>query len=328
MRGYGLDFNPTKDFVLSKVSQEQIMTYYLGVPVSLGTLFRSPLRADKNPTCGFAYTGAGKLMLRDFGGHFWGDCFDVVCHMFGCSFNEALRIVSKDMNLMANSIPKISLLNRPTPRKLFEYSTRHRWSEVDKDYWLGHKIHAKTLRKFHTSPVHIAWIDKKIVYRYSQSDPCYAYFVRMGSDGIARIKFYFPLRGKGQVRFMGNCDANDLFGFDNLPPSGELLIITKSAKDVMALYELGFHSIGVQAESMIFGEHIFEELSSRFSRIITLFDFDHAGVTLTNRFRQRYGTEYRFLTNGRFGTKNYHAKDIAQYNSFNSNTIQLIKENL
>lgn len=328
MRGYGLDFNPTRDFVLAHVSQEQIMTYYLGVEVQLHSQFRSPLRADNNPTCGFAYTARGKLMFRDFAGHFWGDCFDVACHVRCCSFKDVLPIIVRDFNLINNTTRHSDLSDSPKPRKLFEYSIRHKWSELDKDYWLGHKIHSKTLQKFHVSPVHIAWIDKKIVYRYNPSDPCYAYFVKMGKDGIARIKFYFPFRDRSKIRFMGNCDKNDLMGYDSLPPSGDLLIVTKSLKDVMAFDELGFNSVSVQAESMIFDNHIFEELKSRFPRIITLFDFDHAGVNLTNQFRKKFDTEYRFLTNGRFGTVDYHAKDISQYNSFNSNTIQLINNNL
>ena len=115
------------------------------------------------------------------------------------------------------------------------------------------------------------------------------------------------------TRFMGNCGANDLFGYDNLPDTGDLLIITKSLKDVMVLHELGIPSIAVQAESMVFGDSIFKELSSRFRRIITLFDFDHAGIRLTNIFRKLYSTGHRFLTDGRFRSIDYGAKDISDY---------------
>ena len=38
--------------ILNKVSQEQLMEHYLGIPVKKG-LFKSPLRRDKNPTCAF-----------------------------------------------------------------------------------------------------------------------------------------------------------------------------------------------------------------------------------------------------------------------------------
>lgn len=332
MAEYGINFIPTKDFVLSRVSQEQIMTYYLGIPVELGTHFRSPLRADTNPTCGFAYTGLGKLMFRDFGGHFWGDCFDVVCHIKNCNFQTCLETISADMNLIQSVKRSAIFQNSRRGRKVFAFRRRNFWSETDKDYWLQYHIHSKTLRKFHVFPIYLGWIDERIVYRYKESDPCYAYFIREDKSGVERIKFYFPLRSKskGEVRFMGNCDNDDIFGYDNLPDNGELLIITKSLKDVMVLHELGFVSIGVQAESMGFKKGIFDELKSRFRRIITLFDFDHTGVNLTNFFRKNYGSEYRFLTNGRFKSVNYHAKDIADYTRSNNPNlaIQLINANL
>ena len=39
----------TKDYLLSKYSQETYMEYYLGIPVKKG-LFKSPLRIDDHPT--------------------------------------------------------------------------------------------------------------------------------------------------------------------------------------------------------------------------------------------------------------------------------------
>ncbi len=327
---YGINFIPTKDFVLSRVSQEQIMSYYLGIQIELDTQFRSPLRSDSNPTCGFAYASNGKLMFRDFSGHFWGDCFDVVCHIKGCNFQQALNIVCNDLNIIKTVKTAANFQDSRKDRKVFAFRQRGFWSEVDKDYWLQYHIHSKTLRKFHVFPIYLGWIDGRIVYRHKESDPCYAYFVRTDENGVERIKFYMPLRKKGETRFMGNCDANDIFGYDVLPDTGDLLIITKSLKDVMVLHELGFVSIGVQAESMGFSKNVFDELSSRFKRIITLFDFDNAGVTLTNFFRKNYGSEYRFLTNGKFKTIDFGAKDIADFNKQNNpnTTLQLINSYL
>lgn len=46
-----LEFEPTitKQYLLDRASQETYLEYYLGIPVKKG-LFKSPLRADNNPT--------------------------------------------------------------------------------------------------------------------------------------------------------------------------------------------------------------------------------------------------------------------------------------
>jgi hypothetical protein len=55
----------TKEFLLSKYSEETYMTHYLGIPVKKG-LFKSPLRGDKTPTCSFFRNKSGELIFKDF----------------------------------------------------------------------------------------------------------------------------------------------------------------------------------------------------------------------------------------------------------------------
>lgn len=57
----------TKEMILSKVSEEQLMEHYLGIPVRKG-LFKSPLRQDNNPTCAFYRNASGDLIFKDFSG--------------------------------------------------------------------------------------------------------------------------------------------------------------------------------------------------------------------------------------------------------------------
>ena len=55
----------TKEFLLSKNSEETYMSYYLGIPVKKG-LFRSPLRSDAHTTCSFFRGHSGNLYFKDF----------------------------------------------------------------------------------------------------------------------------------------------------------------------------------------------------------------------------------------------------------------------
>jgi hypothetical protein len=328
---YGIDITPSKEFILSKVSEEQIMSYYLGVEVTFGSRIKSPLRNDRTPTCAFFFSG-GKLKFRDYAGHIHGDCFDIVCKVRNCNFRDALEHIIKDMDLISKNqacIPDKEEVIKSQSRTVIKVRKRTYWTETDKDFWLSYGIHSKTLKKFNVFPLHIAWVNDSKVYTHKDQDPCYAYYVKTDDTGLERIKLYLPLRTKEsthKLRFMGNCGVNDIFGYSQLPAKGKLLIITKSLKDVMVLDELGFNSVGVQSETSMFGKELFNELSSRFDTIVTLFDFDYTGVLLSNKFRQTYHTQPYFLTNGRFGSKDYQAKDISDYNKLHnsSHTKQLL----
>ena len=79
-------FDPvvTKDLILSHFTEEQIMEYYLKVPIHKKKLFRSPLRVDKMPTCSIFRNNKGILIFKDFatGQHL--NCFGVVMEKFHC----------------------------------------------------------------------------------------------------------------------------------------------------------------------------------------------------------------------------------------------------
>ena len=89
----------TKDLILSKFSEEQIMEYYLKIPIRKG-LFRSPLRRDKHPTCSFYRNNSGTLIFKDFatGQHL--NIFDIVQYIHKCNYFEALRIIANDLNIV------------------------------------------------------------------------------------------------------------------------------------------------------------------------------------------------------------------------------------
>lgn len=79
-----------------------------------------------------------------------------------------------------------------------------------------------------------------------------------------------------------------LFGIYNLPPKGKLLIITKSAKDVMVLYSLGFYAIAPYTETARFTNKQIDELKSRFDYIVSIYDNDSTGVRSANVLQQAY----------------------------------------
>ena len=92
-----------KQYILEKISQVTIFSTYLAIPndviqhcIDTGELICSPIRDDVHPTCGFRYDNKGKLKFKDFSGHFWGDCFDVVALIMSGIYNKQYDISNKD----------------------------------------------------------------------------------------------------------------------------------------------------------------------------------------------------------------------------------------
>ena len=94
----------TKDDILAKVSEEEIFSFY-GCPIQKG-LFCNPARCDKHPTANIWRSKSGRLVMKDFGTNWCGDCFAFVSTLFNCSFVEAINIIAKDFGLIKSEEPK------------------------------------------------------------------------------------------------------------------------------------------------------------------------------------------------------------------------------
>lgn len=270
-----------KELILSHATEAQIFEYYLGVTVDLrdgnSPMFTSPIRPDRRPTCKFYITTWGALYFHDFNGYFTGDCFALVMMLFNASYGEALNYIAKDLqivddkNIIQPGRKTLTFTARSAqPKKYSKLGiTRREWNEHDKDYWQPYEISSVVLEKFNVFPVQKVYLKNKQNYNYSIEDPAYAYYF-----GNQKFKIYFPLRKI--FRFLLNTDI--LQGYQQLPPTGRLLIITKALKDVMDLDILGYSAVAPQGETVAISTVVMEELKSRFDQIITLYDPDDAGV--------------------------------------------------
>ncbi len=109
----------TKELILSKVSEETIFEHY-GVPIKKG-LFCSKLRQDHKPTVGLYRNKRGRLIMKDFGSNFSGDCFAYVMALFNVSYYMALQIIANDFGIINRPDLKINKAKiNPTGTKFEE----------------------------------------------------------------------------------------------------------------------------------------------------------------------------------------------------------------
>lgn len=348
----------TKDNVLNKVSQITIFSTYLNVPVEViqdcidnGTLILSPLRYDKNPTCGFKYDKRGKLKFRDFNGFFWGDCFDVVAlimsQIYDKRFNVAnkedfikiLRHItymfkdifygtSKDINLINDIDTAINKVRSKKP--IIEIVVRE-WNTNDIIYWNRFGVDIHYLNTHFVYPIEQFYIDRDInpqpKYYYSSKDSAYAYHLGVDRHNINNIKIYFPNRNKTETRFISNC--NHIEGIFNLDKDNyDCIIITKSTKDRLAigcyisnntnLYsELKIGVVNIPHETYKFKDVEVDWLRSKLNTdgiFVSLMDNDKTGMLEAIYLRKKYRIKPYFIPK-------HLGKDFAEFFANNRNNI-------
>lgn len=263
----GIKNDLSVNFILSKVSQELIMSKYLNIPIDVinecvvnNSLICSPLRNDKHPTVGFAYNNKHKLKIRDFAGFMWGDCFDVVAYVLSFQTGRQINVNNKAdfyyilkhiaytfRNIIyngevieENEILLKETINRIKSSKVVIELVVREWNNNDKKLWAKWGISLHYLNTHFVVPVEQMYVNRfcqpEPKYKYRTNDPCYGYITGLDSNGIYNIECYFPLRdrSKGEIKFITN--HNGLVGILNLnKPKYDIIIITKSYKDNLAL---------------------------------------------------------------------------------------------
>lgn len=342
-----------KDYILKEVSQITIFSTYLGLQPELiqhcidtGELITSPLREDVHPTCGFRYDTRGKLKFKDFSGHFWGDCFDMVAFVMSNMYRTEINISNKldfikvlrhitfvfkdifygeekDENLIKEISNTIGAIKRT--KSVIELVVRN-WNEYDKEYWNKIGVPLSFLNINFIYPVEQYYINRKVnpepKYYYKFEDPCYGYLLGQDKQGINNIKLYFPKRGRDNTRFITNC--NHIEGVYNLNKNDyNIIVITKSTKDrvsigatlerIKSLYGVeNINQIGVinlPHETYKLRENEYQWLYAKLcpnGQIVSLMDNDRVGKIETIWLRDTYGIIPILIP------KTYGAKDFAE----------------
>ena len=104
----------------------------------------------------------------------------------------------------------------------------------------------------------------------------------------------------------------------------ENLIITKSLKDVMFLYENSFSALAPNSEGIIFPEKQMNNFLKNFKNIIIFYDNDLAGFRGARKYKKTYPyVNCIFL-------KRQYAKDISDfYKTYGRDrTLEFVKENI
>lgn len=316
----------TKELILKKVPEENIMEFYLGVPVKKG-LFRSPLRSDRHETCSFYRSPkTGRLIYKDFGSTHVGDFVSVVMYKFSCSYYQALQIIANDFgiitrkNLVKNKA-KMEFTNakfEETGDAVIQVEIKD-FSEKEIKWWNKYGISLDTLRKFNVYSCKNVFLNGDLFHLHNPNKMVFGYYGGIRED-IERWRIYFP--GQKKYKFVSNWKSFRLQGEHMLPKSGDFVVVTKSLKDAIVLYEFGIPAVAPISENLFLTESKYKKLKERFGKILLFYDNDLPGISSMAKIRKRYDVFPIWIP------RHYGAKDISDFRALygEQKTLELIEE--
>ncbi len=296
--------------ILEKITEYDIFRHYCHNFKNIGDKFCSELRKDKSPTCSIIYWNK-KLLYKDFGTGESHDCFSYIQAKYNLTFVEALRVVDVDfcLNLSSKDPYKKSVATtygfdsqafKEKQTTIIKKKAR-KWTVEDQNYWNSFGIRIETLTKFAVEPISHFWINDA---RFTCDTITYAYNLN------GKYKLYSPL--KKENKWISNTDSKCIQGIQGLQGVKEeqLLILTKSLKDVMCLYELGYYAIALQSEMIMPSPELIKKLRLMFYNVVILYDNDYEsetnpGQTMANKICEVYGLQNIIIPS------HYEAKDIS-----------------
>lgn len=316
-----------KDFILSRISQEQIFCYYLRLNQIGKNLIVNVTRKDKHPTCGFYRTPSNVLIMHDFATGEKLNCFNLVSKLYNCDYWKSLEIIANDFSLYKiKGLPKNRgkiIKNHPKieDKEMSKIQIEVQdFSDLELKWWGKYGITLDILKKFNVYSCKYVFLNDQVFAKSQQHCPIFGYYGKK-YHGLELWRCYFPKRTS--YRFITNWPSKKIQGYDQLPKNGKLLVITKSMKDTMCLYSLGISSCSPNSETQFISDTILEDLKKRFKYIVVLFDNDQTGISFMKRQKEKYPELiYTWIP------RKYGAKDISDFYKIygRKKTQELIKE--
>ena len=296
--------------ILKHTTEYDIYSFYLGSKFDVGKIMSSPFRQDLKPSFGiFKSSTCDALLWKDQATGETGNCVTFVRKLKDLYHNKsALLLIWKEVvigNLGISDRGK-QITDIYKSVKTIISVKRRNFVDGDYVYWGDYNIDRKVLDLYNVFPISFFWVNDTLQSLvYSKTQPMYAYKI------FDKFKIYRPLSEFRKDKWRTNCSSIDLQGFEQLPKTGDLLIITKSLKDVMVLHGLGYDAVALQSENDHLYKSIYTNLSERFKRLVIFFDCDRPGLESAIKLSEKYNLGMINIDSSNWDL--YKVKDISDY---------------
>lgn len=286
--------------ILDKISSYDILCHYLKPfhnhkELKKGVLINNPFLASHQKTPSFnIYSTSQEWRYKDFATGHEGSCFDLVMRLNGVTYIEALRIICTDFNLSNKSGP---FSNNPFCENIHhDFSIQKKnYSDEELTYWNNYGIREDVLKLFNVCALSQFTTVNKTGRQYTVTGNIQNFIFAYTHDNW--VKIYKPYGDKKfRFQFLGKKDQEFIFGWDQLPKSGENVFLTGGEKDVMTLVSHGYPAFTLNSETAGLKTEIVHELKSRFKNVIVLYDNDQTGTKQSDQLVKVHGLKKVQLT--------------------------------
>ena len=324
--------NGYRDYIKHLVDDINLFSYYLKLDTKIiedciinKTKINNPLRVDKHPSASFKYRRNGTLVLIDYARkEYSGDIFHIVGIIKNLNSNKNTDFIKICKSIINDTITNKEVyssfknikLNYEQYKEITKTTINYKkitveyksWDTKNFKYWYDFVrpnkelgiILLKTLQEHNIYPIERYWINNN--NRASKvatiDNPIYAYLLKINKEGIREYKLYSPFEKFNKFR----TNSKDIFNYFNKNMKNDVLIISKSVKD-MILLKIMFKYlhidyidvITVNSESNIIKPEDMEIIKKNYSVIFTFYDYDKIGILYSFYMNSVFNTIPLFL---------------------------------
>lgn len=296
--------------------------------------FHSEFRSDSKPSATINKMPNGEYMYKDFGNKDAFDCFKYVMKKYNIGFLDALIKINKDMNLGLGWFdyrPNLGSSSKKSEKKDYRDTQKIHLSKTiikvkyrdtiqdDINYWTGRFcIPINLLNRYNNYAIKFYDIIKPDnSFRIEPNDICYTQNYYIDNTGVLRRKIYRPYGN--DFKWMSNITSLVIQGIKHLPKHGDVLIITKSMKDLLVFIYLGFEAvIATNNETTFIPPKVLTKLKKRFKKIFINYDNDKTGLEMAENIASIYNltkisTPYNKYKDVSDHIEQYGEKETKQY---------------
>lgn len=280
--------------ILQRVDEYTLYCNYLGFQPQLGRKYHSPVRikdlhrGDGDPSFAIFVNkyGDAEYHWKDHGTTLHGDIFDMIALMHEgetryqsyVRVNRDFKLGFDDESMTGKPLPpKILLFPAPNKRPPITIRIKSKeYTETAIKFWLQFGVLPQSLLKYDARLVDFYYIDQ-----YLKSPRFLTFAYKIGTE----YKIYIP-HAERKDKFRNSYNPSVIEGWDQLPPTGHLVIITKSMKEVMYFdSQFSIPAVAGKSENTFVGLDKILELKERFTHVVVLLDNDEPGIRASMHYQ-------------------------------------------
>lgn len=285
---YGI-YPPTYSELLKLFPEESIYAFYLGHCI-IGKHFLSHFRGENTESMILSFKD-DKIYWKDFGkadGINHGRALDLVRALFNLDYQGALKKIFEDLSSSDIYIPIVDKKETSPLTKQIKY--KKILPKYILDFYAEGGVSKETLELFNTYHCTEFRFNNTLWHKSVKEDwmVVYMFSPEYSSWQVYRPFADFPHINK-KKKFRLNNTQDVISGYRELPPYSDIIIITKSNKDKMVNYEIGYPSVTNINETDIMESYQIAALKRKCKHLVYIGDNDAPGKAVQKMYSALYG---------------------------------------